>query len=72
MRSYCGLGTNLTSSAKVYVAKRINKADTIEDLKNLEKSFANIYRYGFFTNNEFILLDLKIVDKYIMFDNGSK
>lgn len=52
--------------------KRIDKAETIEDLKNLEKSFANIYRYGFFTNNEFILLDLKIVDKYIMFNNWSK
>lgn len=59
--------SNYTSAVK-----RINKADTIEDLKNLEKSFANIYRYGFFTNNEFILLDLKIVDQYIMFDNGNK
>ena len=56
--------SNYTSAVK-----RINKAATIEDLKNLEKSFANIYRYGFFTNNEFILLDLKIADKYIMFNN---
>ena len=31
--------SNYTSAVK-----RINKADTIEDLKNLEKSFANIYR----------------------------
>ena len=59
--------SNYTSAVK-----RINKADTIEDLKNLEKSFANIYRYGLLTNNEFILLDLKIVDQYIMFDNGNK
>ena len=49
--------------------KRIDKADTVEDLKNLEKSFENVYRYGFLTDNEFILLDLKIADKYIMFNN---
>tara|TARA_R110000824_G_scaffold64997_1_gene169651 strand:+ start:413 stop:595 length:183 start_codon:yes stop_codon:yes gene_type:complete len=59
--------SNYTSAVK-----RINKADTIKDLKNLEKSFKNIYRYGFFTVNEFMRLDGKIVDRYIMFNNRGK
>ncbi|MAD28994.1 MAG: hypothetical protein CMP00_04920 [Woeseiaceae bacterium] len=43
--------------------KRINAAKTSLDIKRLNRSFANCYKYGFFTEKEFIKLDYKLLDR---------
>ncbi len=43
--------------------KRINKAETSLDIKRLNRSFANCYELGFFTEKEFIKLDYKLLDR---------
>ncbi len=43
--------------------KRINKAETSLDIKRLNRSFDNCYKYGFFTEKELIKLDYKLFDR---------
>ena len=43
--------------------KRINKAETSLDIKRLTRSFDNCYKFGFFTEKEFIKLDYKLLDR---------
>tara|TARA_R110000787_G_scaffold167621_2_gene280555 strand:- start:15 stop:197 length:183 start_codon:yes stop_codon:yes gene_type:complete len=45
--------------------ERIKRAETRQDLQQLEKSLANCYKYGLFTDLEYMKLDGKIVDRYI-------
>ena len=49
--------------------ERIKRAKTRQDLQQVEKSFANCYRNGVFTDLEYANLDGKIVDRYIKMEN---
>jgi hypothetical protein len=43
--------------------KRINKAKTSLDIKRLDRSLANIYELGFFTEKEMMRLECKLLDQ---------
>lgn len=44
--------------------KRINDANTLEDLKKLEKSLDRVYNTGVISVSEFKRLDSKMLDKF--------
>lgn len=44
---------------------RIRKAETLETLKNLDRSLDRLYNAGIFTTSQLKRLDLLIVDKKI-------
>ena len=48
--------------------QRLNKANTIEELARLERSFERVYNAGCFTVSEYARLDCKLVDKLIKGD----
>ena len=50
------------------MARRIEKAKTIIDLNKLDSSMNRLWDAGFLTPNEFMRLDLKIVDKKIKYE----
>lgn len=45
--------------------KRINKANSVAELENLDRIFTDIYDRGFFTVSEFGLLCVKVLDKIV-------
>jgi len=45
------------------MAQRINKAETMEEIRKLERSLDRLYNAGVFTVKEFAKLDGKMVDK---------
>ena len=47
------------------MAQRISKAETVEEIRKLERSLDRLYNAGVFTVKEFIKLDGKMVDKSI-------
>jgi hypothetical protein len=47
------------------MARRINKADTSEELDKVDRSLCRIYSAGIFTEKQFARLDIKIVEKRI-------
>ena len=47
------------------MTQRINKADTVEALRKLERSLERLYSAGVFTAKEFAKLDSKMVDKSV-------
>ncbi len=46
-------------------SKRINTAETIDKLAKVETGINRVYDAGFFTANQLMRLDNKIVDQYI-------
>ena len=44
---------------------RINKANSVGELENLDRIFTDIYDRGFFTVSEFGRLCVKILDKIV-------
>ena len=44
---------------------RINKANSVKELENLDRIFSDIYEIGFFTVSEFGRLCEKILDKIV-------
>jgi len=44
---------------------RINKANSVAELENLDRIFTDIYDMGFFTVSEFGLLCVKVLDKIV-------
>jgi len=44
---------------------RLARAHTAQDLEQLENSFTRLYNAGIFTDNEFMRLDGRLVDKMI-------
>jgi hypothetical protein len=44
---------------------KLNKANTLKELKRLDKSFERIYNNGLFTVIQYQTLDQKLVDKLI-------
>jgi hypothetical protein len=48
--------------------ERLNKANTIQELERLERSFERIYNAGFFTVTEYGRLDLKLMNKQLAFE----
>jgi hypothetical protein len=45
------------------MVERINKAETVEEIRKLERSLDRLYSAGVFTVKEFIKLDEKMVNK---------
>jgi len=48
--------------------ERLNKANTLQELARLERSFERIYNAGFFTVTEYGRLDLKLMNKQLAFE----
>jgi len=47
---------------------KLNKAQTLKELKRLDKSFERIYNNGLFTVIQYQTLDQKLVDKLIQLE----
>lgn len=47
---------------------KLNKAQTLKELKKLDKSFERIYNNGLFTVLQYQTLDQKLVDKLIQLE----
>lgn len=50
------------------MAKRIRRASTIQDCRNMELSLDRLYHAGIFTESQFMRLDGLILDRAVRFE----